>query len=170
MTETAQDATAAGLGPEGEPENEGGAAADREGAGPVPDTFDREYVAGLRSEAASWRTKARDAEARLAEIEDAQKSEAQKALDRAERAESELAGYRAAELRREAAGKAGLPLEFADRVKGESSEAMEADAKELAKHLKAASNPPPGSYDNGAAGQGSGRGTNMDALIRASAR
>jgi hypothetical protein len=50
-----------------------------------PKTFDAEYVAKLRQESAKYRTEAKanaDAAKRLAEIEESQKSEAQKAADR----------------------------------------------------------------------------------------
>lgn len=62
---------------------------------PVADeqqSFDAEYVAKLRKEAADYRTKAKanaDAAKRLAELEEANKTEAQKIAERAETAEKE---------------------------------------------------------------------------------
>ena len=163
--QTAQDATDGGQG-HADDHAASDTAAAAEGQRQEPETFARDYVATLRSEAAGWRTKARQAEARLQELEDAQKSEAQKAIERAERAEAELGALRAADQRREAAQAAGLPLEFAGRVQGDTPEAMAADAKELAKVLRAQARPPAGSYDNGAGDTGDvGRG-GMDALIR----
>ena len=65
-----------------------------------PRTFDADYVANLRKEAAKYRTEARagaEAQKRLAEIEEANKTEVQKAADRLKAAETE-----AIEARREA--------------------------------------------------------------------
>lgn len=170
MTENAQGADAAGQGPGSEQATPDTTPAQQGAKGQEPETFAREYVTGLRSEAAQWRTKAQEAAARLQELEDRDKSEAQKAADRADRAEAELAQLRAADQRREAASKAGLPLEFASRVQGDTPEAMAADAKELAKSLKSAATPPAGSYDNGAGDTGAPGRTDMDALIRGAAR
>ena len=58
------------------------------------ETFDAEYVTKLRKEAARYRTEAKanaDAAKRLAELEDAQKSDAEKAADRIAKAEAEVA-------------------------------------------------------------------------------
>lgn len=61
------------------------------------DTFDREYVEGLRSEAASYRTKLRDTEKRvealsskLSEYEDSQKSELERLTDEKAKLEREI--------------------------------------------------------------------------------
>ena len=57
-------------------------------------TFDADYVKKLRDEAAKYRTEAKtnsDAAKRLAEIEDAQKTEAEKTADRVAKAEAEVA-------------------------------------------------------------------------------
>jgi hypothetical protein len=72
---------------------------------------------------------------RLADMEkteqeriDAEKSELQKAQDRADKAEAEAKKIRLDLQRREVAEKAKLPLSLADRLKGETPEEMEADA------------------------------------------
>lgn len=57
-------------------------------------TFDADYVKKLRDEAAKYRTEAKtnsEAAKRLAEIEDAQKTESEKAADRIAKAEAEVA-------------------------------------------------------------------------------
>jgi hypothetical protein len=77
-----------------EPSNEQNASEPQEGDGQEPKTFDADYVADLRKQAAKYRTEAKanaDAAKRLAEIEDAQKSEAEKAADRIAKAEAEVA-------------------------------------------------------------------------------
>ena len=59
-----------------------------------PKTFDADYVKKLRDEAAKHRTEAKanaDAARRLAEIEDAQKTEAEKTADRIAKADAEVA-------------------------------------------------------------------------------
>lgn len=64
------------------------------GDGQEPKTFDADYVAKLRQEAAKHRTEAKanaDAAKRLAEIEEAQKSESEKVADRIAKAEAEVA-------------------------------------------------------------------------------
>lgn len=61
------------------------------------EVFDAEYVAKLRKEAADYRTKAKanaDAAAKLAQLEDANKSETEKLTDRATTAETEAQTWR----------------------------------------------------------------------------
>jgi hypothetical protein len=65
----------------------------QEGKG-EPEAFDADYVAKLRKEAAKYRTEAKanaDAAKRLAEIEDSQKTETEKAAERIAKAEAEVA-------------------------------------------------------------------------------
>ncbi|MEV4670979.1 hypothetical protein AB0K34_04930 [Actinomadura sp. NPDC049382] len=78
----------------------------QEGQEGEPTTFDAEYVAKLRKENAKYRTEAKanaSAAKRLAEIEDASKSEAQKAAERLTKAEQRAAEAEAKVLRREVA-------------------------------------------------------------------
>lgn len=98
-----------------------------------PEVFDRKYVEQLRKENASYRTRAQEAEARLTEIDDAAKSEAEKALERAERAEQQLVALE----RKDVAREAGLPAEWADRLRGSTRDELQADAEQLAKSLPA---------------------------------
>lgn len=72
-----------------------------------------------------------DAAKRLAEIEEANKTEQQKAIDRAEKAEREAAELRQQVLRRDVAAAKGIPAELADRLRGDDREALEADADTL---------------------------------------
>lgn len=81
-----------------------------------PKTFDAEYVQKLRAEAAKYRTEAKanaDAAKRLAEIEESQKTEAQKAADRLAAAEREREEARAEALRWKVAAKHGIDDEDA---------------------------------------------------------
>lgn len=78
---------------------------------PEAETFDAEYVAKLRKEAAKYRTEAKtnaDAAKKLAEIEDANKSEIQKAADAKAAAEKERDEARAEALRLRIATKHGI--------------------------------------------------------------
>jgi hypothetical protein len=68
---------------------------------------------------------------RLAELEDAQKSELQKLQERAEAAEAKALTA----ARRSAAVDAGLPVGMADRLQGSTDEELIADAKALAEAL-----------------------------------
>jgi hypothetical protein len=80
-------------------------------------TFDAEYVAKLRSEAAKYRTEAKansDAAKRLAEIEDSQRSDAEKAAARVKELESEAANARRDALRYRIASKHKIDDEDAE--------------------------------------------------------
>jgi len=71
-----------------------------------PKTFDAEYVEKLRKEAAKYRTEAKanaGAAQRLAEIEEANKTEAEKAAERLAKAEQTAKDAEARVLRREVA-------------------------------------------------------------------
>lgn len=87
--------------------------------------------------------KAQALEARLAEIEQAQKAAEEKTLaeqekwrELAEKRAAELAQERTARLRMEVAAEAGLPAALAGRLRGDDREALVADAKALAELVK----------------------------------
>lgn len=71
--------------------------------------------------------------AEMEKIREANKSETEKALSRAEKAEKELVETKARQLRTEVAYAAGLPANLASRLVGSTKEELEADAKELLK-------------------------------------
>lgn len=129
-----------------------------------PQTFDKDYVQGLRKESAGYRTRVGELETRLKEFEDRDKSDLEKTAGerdtfkgRAESAEAKLARF-------EAAGKAGLPIEHAHRISGSTPKEMEDDAKQLAAAL-GGGNGSGGGFDGGARGGGD-QPQGMDALIR----
>ena len=68
-------------------------------------------------------------------------------------------------LRRETAEKVGLPLVFADRLKGETPEELEADAKQILEALPKTPKPPNVSATNPGAGASQGE-TAAQALAR----
>jgi hypothetical protein len=80
-------------------------------------TFDADYVDKLRKEAARYRTEAKanaDAAARLAQIEESQKSEAEKAADRIRQLEEQANDARRDALRFKVAAKFGIGDEDVD--------------------------------------------------------
>lgn len=99
-------------------------------------TFDAEYVDKLRKENAKYRTEAKansDAAKRLAEIEEAQKSEADKAAERLTAAEKRAAESESALWRAEVALEKGLKPSQARRLFGSTKEELAADADALLK-------------------------------------
>lgn len=98
---------------------------------PEPQTFDAEYVRKLRDEAAKYRVEAREnaaAAERLKEIEDANKSEIQKATERAEAAEALVAEATLKATRAEVAAETGVPVAL---LTGTSREEIAASAQAL---------------------------------------
>lgn len=94
-----------------------------------PKTFDAEYVDKLRKEAAKYRTEAKtnaDAAKRLADIEESQKSEAQKVADRIAALEREASEARSEALRARVSTETGVPV---DLLHGHDEEAIRAAAK-----------------------------------------
>ncbi len=107
--------------------------------------FDADYVAKLRQEAAKYRTEAKanaDAAKRLAEIEDAQKSEAQKAADRIAELEQQAATAQREALRFKVASKFGISDEDADLfLTGSDEETLGKQAERLAARAEDAGKP-----------------------------
>lgn len=100
-----------------------------------PKTFDADYVANLRKEAAKYRTEAKanaDAAKRLAEIEEANKSEVQRAADRLKAAETEAAEARRDALRYRIASKFKIDDEDAELfLTGSDEESLTKQAERL---------------------------------------
>lgn len=95
------------------------------GAEQEPKVFDAEYVDKLRKESAKYRTEAKanaDAAKRLAEIEEASKTEAQKVADRLTAAEQKAADAERRALRFEIASEFRLSPENAKRLEHVPSE------------------------------------------------
>jgi ribosomal protein S24E len=76
------------------------------------------------------------------ELEQASKTEQEKALERAAKAEREAAEARTELLRHRVAASAGLPPEMAARLRGSTEEELTADAGELQKLLGAPASSP----------------------------
>jgi hypothetical protein len=99
--------------------------------------------------AAREATKERDAlAARLKELEDRDKTEAQKLADRAALAERERDEARLDALRVKVGASKKLPADVVELLRGETEAELAAHADRLAEHFKAASRPA-GSVDQG---------------------
>jgi hypothetical protein len=108
---------------EQKPDEKAGAGGTSEGE--LPD-WARKELAKVRSEAAGYRTRLRDAEAKLSEAKSAEEFEAALAEVKARNAELEHSLVVASVAR-----KYDLPEELAGRLRGATPEELEADAKAL---------------------------------------
>ena len=91
-----------------------------------------------RREKRAAEKRAAELEARLKEIEDRDKTESARAIERAEAAEKAAAAAESRALRLEVAAEKGLTPAQAKRLVGESREELEADATELLETFKPA--------------------------------
>lgn len=130
-----------------------------------PKVFDEDYVKGLRGEAASYRTKANELAAKLQEIEDRDKSDQQKAIERAEAAERRASEAESKVLRADVAADKGVPAKLAKFLTGSTKEDLEKSADELLSELKANGHT---SFDGGPR-DGQVPAGDMDAAIRRAA-
>lgn len=103
--------------------------------------------------------------ARLQELEDRDKSEAQKLAERAQTAEAEAAKASAKLLRFEVASSKKLPAGWANRLQGSTKEELEADADALLKELGDQQQRQTPNYDGGVR-KPAPAPTDMNALIR----
>jgi hypothetical protein len=124
-----------------------------------PRTYDEKYVRELRREAATARTRANDAEAKLKERDDADKSEGEKLAERASTAETRAAEAEATLLRFEIAAERGLDLKAARFLAGTTKEEIEASADELGALIADTSKGKTPPLDGGARRQAEKRGT-----------
>lgn len=103
---------------------------------PEGKTFSEAYVKQLREEAAGYRV-------RLKEIEDAEKSELQRAQEAAEAAQRELAATKTEAARLRIAAKHGIGEDHLDFLTGSDEEELEAKAVKLAALIKTPTNEEP---------------------------
>ena len=180
---------AGGARPSGQQDPGTGARPDGQGSteGARPDTSlgdgGREALERERSARREADRQLSDARRRLAELEDAGKSDSERTQVRLQRAQLEVEQRdrriqeleaqaherELVELRREVATEAGLPASLATRVQGNDLRAMRADAKKLAEELNAGK--PVGDIGIGRGGAATGqRGrVDMNTLIRQAA-
>ena len=115
---------------------------------PEAKTFDAEYVEKLRKENAKYRTEAKanaEAAKRLAELEESQKTEAQKQAEKIAELERQIEGATVQAVRARMAAKYQIDPEDADLfLTGSDEETVEAQAKRLSERVSASKkNPPP---------------------------
>ena len=114
-------------------------------------TYSESYVQQLRREAAETRNKLAEAEEKLQERDDADKTELQKALDRAAKAESERAALETFRDRVEVGAEHGLDAEVSAKfLTGATREEIELRAEELGKLLAERNAKPTAGFDGGA--------------------
>ena len=114
-------------------------AAAEEGSTPTPTqgkTFDADYVRQLRSEAAANRKARQEAEAKIAEYENANKSELEKLAGKLTKAERDKAEAEARLLRYEVAAEKQVPADALDLLTGNTREELEARADKLLELVK----------------------------------
>ena len=141
---------------------------------PEPQTTDAD---GLKSALEKERTRAKEAEKRIKELgdietrlreyEDRDKSELEKISARYKEADEKVGGLTTENLRLRTALSKSLPLELADRLRGDSAEEMAADADRLlALVAPQRSGPPHGGFDPGARDAAPPDGGDMNRSIR----
>lgn len=114
---------------------------DAQDAATAPDTLGEAGLKALEAERAKRKAAERELRelrplaAKAAELEERDKTEMQRANERAEAAEKRAAALETEALRTRIGRDAGLPPEFASRLQGVTEEELAADAAELVKHL-----------------------------------
>lgn len=108
---------------------------------PEAKTFDAEYVDKLRKESAKYRTEAKanaEAAKRLAELEESQKSEAEKQAERIAELEKQIEGANVQALRSRAAAKYQIAPEHAEIIlTGTDEETVDRQAKLFSEQVSA---------------------------------
>jgi hypothetical protein len=105
----------------------------------------RSALKKANGEAAKYRKTAEQVAVAETQRKEAEMTELQKAQKRADEAEARAQQLERTSLQREAAANTGLPAKLADRLKGETLEEMEADAKAILEDLpKPPAQPKPG--------------------------
>jgi vacuolar-type H+-ATPase subunit I/STV1 len=99
-------------------------------------TFDKEYVASLRSESAQRRKENQALKERLEELEERDKSELERALSKATKAEQAKAEAESRLTRFEVAAEKQIPAEAVDLLNGTSREELEASADKILNLVK----------------------------------
>lgn len=115
-----------------------------EPAGRSSEEYESE-IKQLRKEAAARRVQNREKDGELEEFrqwKESQKTEIEKISERAALAEKQLQSLQQERLQLKAAREAGLDLDLADRVRGDTEEEMLADAKALAERSSGRHVPP----------------------------
>lgn len=116
----------------------------------APKAFDEEYVKTLRRSEASARTKLKSAEARMQELEDRDKSEAEKLAARVTESERRASEAEAKLLRFEIAKARNLSQDAVDFLKGSTREELEESADALSRFIETNTKTTAATFDGGA--------------------
>lgn len=114
---------------------------------PTGKTFDADYVKQLRSEAAANRKARQEAEAKVQEYEEANKSEFEKLTGQKTKAEQRAAEAEARLLRYEVAAEKQVPQKLVPLLTAASKEELESQADLILENAQAT---PPPEFDGGA--------------------
>lgn len=140
-------------------------------SGGTQETFSAEYVAGLRSENAAWRTKLRDAEAKLTAAVKAPAATPDELTALRAKVEQMEAGIKQRDmtlLKHRIGSESGLPAALIERLIGEDEDSIAADAARLKAALPTpapAASPRPGTSTAGMP-QGQPQGRTRDQLYQ----
>ena len=115
-----------------------------------PDTFPREYVEQLRSEAAAQRTARQEAEKKVEEFENANATELEKAQSKASKAEQKAAEAESKLLRFTVAAEKEVPADAVAFLQGNTREELEASADKLLTLVKSSNGNDKTDFDGGA--------------------
>jgi len=133
-------------------------------------TFDAEYVDKLRKEAAKYRTEAKagaDARARLAELEEANKTAEQKAAEKLAEIEKRASELTAKEARADVAAETGIPANILAGPADSTPEAIKAFADLLTDYTEKAGKPRSPRPDPNQGRSGGGTATTADQFAAA---
>jgi len=111
-----------------------------------------QHLKAARAEAKEWRAKFQEAQGRLSkldELEDASRSELEKAANRAAKAEQAAQSASLEALRWQVAAERGLPAALARRLQGSTKAELEADADDLVQMAQPRRVPDAGNHSNG---------------------
>lgn len=116
----------------------------------VKQTFDADYVKGLRAEAARHRKEAQEAKAEAQELKERDQSEVEKLTTKLTKAEQAKAEAEARLTRYEVAAEKQIPAEALDLLSGNTREELEAKADKILEFTSKTTEPPAPEFDGGA--------------------
>jgi len=137
--------------------------------GQEPRTFDEDYVRRLRAEAAGYRTELQGVRTELQQIRDRDLTDQQRLERERDELRSRLTPLEQKVARYEVAAATGLPLNLAERLQGDTREALEKDADELKKQFGIGQEPGRPNFDAGARPPVQTNGDDFNSLIRRAA-
>lgn len=132
----------------------------------TPEVEMQEDKTDWKAEARKWEARAKEnsgAAQKLTELENASKSELQRAIDRAAAAEAALATAQAESLRLSIAARHGISGDHLDLLTGSSEDELEAKAQKLSALIAVSAKPDPFPKPDPSQGAGGGTGKSSNA-------